>query len=80
MREDGCESWTEEAIVAAGEEQGVAQTLFGDFVTVSVRYAADETSQSKAAKVVGDGTRRSVLAPERFEPLLQISVREAVRQ
>jgi hypothetical protein len=72
------EARTEQAIVAASEEQGVTQTLFGDQVAVSVRDSADEATEPKAAKVVGDRTRRRATAAERFEPLSQIAVRKAV--
>jgi hypothetical protein len=79
-REDGCESWTQDAVVAAGQEQRTAQALVDDLVAVGVWYPADEAAEPKAAKVVCARTRRDATATERLEPLPQIVVGEAVGQ
>ncbi|HEX2200414.1 MAG TPA: hypothetical protein VHH93_00090 [Gammaproteobacteria bacterium] len=46
---------TEQAGVAAGEEQGDAPPLVGEGVTVSCRLANDQTVQRQAAQWVGHG-------------------------
>ncbi len=58
----GSEARAEEAIVAAGEEQGVAQTLVGDLVAVSARDTPNESTQPQAPKVIGDRAGGGVTA------------------
>ena len=64
------ESRTEEAVVAASEEQRVAQARLGDLVAMRPRDSFDQAVQAQAAQVIGDGA----------EPLTQIGVGEAAGQ
>lgn len=66
---DGCKPGAKDAVIAAGEEEGVAQPWVGHFVAVSARDSANEASQPEAAEVVGDRTRRRADTTQRLEPL-----------
>jgi hypothetical protein len=53
----GCgETWAEETIVGAGEEEGGAEAGVSDAVAVGVWQAFDHAVEPQAAELVGDRT------------------------
>ena len=74
------ESRTEEAVVAASEEQRVAQARLGDLVAMRPRDSFDQAVQAQAAQVIGDGAGSQASAKKGLEPLTQIGVGEAAGQ
>ena len=76
IREHERQPWAEQAIVAAGEEEGVPQAVLGDLVAMGAWDALDQTMQAQPPEVVGDGARREAATEERFESRAKVGIRE----
>ncbi len=80
---DARQTGTQDAGIDAREEQGGAQPLVGDAITLGVGDALNQSVQAQAAQVVGHpagGEVAGVEAQKRREMCAHVFVGEAVRQ